>query len=183
METRSSLNNRKPKKVKKKRSKAWLVILLTLLVFAGVVVGGVVLFARHIVSNQATNIVTSMIPSQVDASGQNLADIQLEPSTPQEISQHLNAASSAIVERAGGFLNSATATATDSSVTYDVSLGAAAANPLLVNGLLATNGDQIEEIANRVLDSMQASGVENPTLTLNLTDDDGNIIRTLHYSR
>ena len=41
---------------------------------------------------------------------------------------------------------------------------------------------KVKDVADKVLDSMKKAGVAQPKLQIDLTDDKGNIIKTLDYS-
>lgn len=108
-----------------------------------------------------------------DASG-NIA-----PASPEAIVSTLNQNASNIVSRSQGFIDSAQATTDGQTVKYTVS--SSKMNGFLSHSILATNSDQIEKVADKVLESMKASGVNHPQLVVNLTDDQGKTIQTIDY--
>ncbi|MGL4248884.1 MAG: hypothetical protein ACRCR5_08920, partial [Lactococcus garvieae] len=65
--------------------------------------------------------------------------------------------------------------------TVKYNLSSSKMNGFLSHSILATNGDQIEKVADKVLESMKASGVNQPQLVVNLTDDQGKTIQTIDY--
>lgn len=149
--------------------------LVGLIIVVALFVGGLVLLGRYAINN-TDNLLSKVIPyseSLTDASG-NIA-----PASPEAIVSTLNQNASTIVSRSQGFIDSAQATTDGQTVKY--TLSSSKMNGFLSHSILATNGDQIEKVADKVLESMKASGVNQPQLVVNLTDDQGKTIQTIDY--
>ncbi|MGL4483298.1 hypothetical protein [Lactococcus garvieae] len=150
--------------------------LVGLIIVVALFVGGLVLLGRYAINNNTDNLLSKVIPyseSLTDASG-NIA-----PASPEAIVSTLNQNASTIVSRSQGFIDSAQATTDGQTVKY--TLSSSKMNGFLSHSILATNGDQIEKVADKVLESMKASGVNQPQLVVNLTDDQGKTIQTIDY--
>lgn len=171
------MNSRKRKTVKKRRGGKVFAILLSLIIFLALIVFGIVMVGRHVISSQTDNIAAKFIPDS-----QNLTDAvnQIGSATPQAIASKLNENSDTIKSQSQGLINSAKATSTDSKLTY--TLESSKLNKATVGALLLASGDQVKDVADKVLDSMKKAGVAQPKLQIDLTDDKGNIIKTLDYS-
>ena len=171
------MNSRKRKTEKKRRGGKVFAILLSLIIFLALIVFGIVMVGRHVISSQTDNIAAKFIPDS-----QNLTDAadQIGSATPSAIARKLNENSDTIKSQSQGLINSAKATSTDSKLTY--TLESSKLNKATVGALLLASGDQVKDVADKVLDSMKKAGVAQPKLRIDLTDDKGNIIKTLDYS-
>lgn len=171
------MNSRKRKTEKKRRGGKVFAILLSLIIFLALIVFGIVMVGRHVISSQTDNIAAKFIPDS-----QNLTDAadQIGSATPSAIASKLNENSDTIKSQSQGLINSAKATSTDSKLTY--TLESSKLNKATVGALLLASGAQVKDVADKVLDSMKKAGVAQPKLRIDLTDDKGNIIKTLDYS-
>ncbi|CAL97538.1 hypothetical protein [Lactococcus cremoris] len=171
------MNSRKRKTEKKRRGGKVFAILLSLIIFLALIVFGIVMIGRHVISSLTDNIAAKFIPES-----QNLTDAadQIGSATPSAIASNLNENSDTIKSQSQGLINSAKATSTDSKLTY--TLESSKLNKATVGALLLASGDQVKDVADKVLDSMKKAGVAQPKLQIDLTDDKGNIIKTLDYS-
>ncbi|QPS71706.1 hypothetical protein [Lactococcus garvieae] len=168
--------SRKLRKSKKGIGGRLIGFFLGLAIIIAIILFGLVMLGRYVIESSSNNIISKVIPysqSLTDASG------KIASASPEAIVSTLNGNASSIVDRSQGFIDSAQATTDGQTVEYKVS--SSKLNGLLANGLLATNGDQIEDIANKVLDSMKSAGVEQPQLVLKLTDSQGQLIKTVNY--
>ncbi|ARE18587.2 hypothetical protein [Lactococcus cremoris] len=109
---------------------------------------------RHVISSQTDNIAAKFIPDS-----QNLTDAadQIGSATPSAIASKLNENSDTIKSQSQGLINSAKATSTDSKLTY--TLESSKLNKATVGALLLASGDQVKDVADKVLDSMKKAGV------------------------
>ena len=109
------MNSRKRKTVKKRRGGKVFAILLSLIIFLALIVFGIVMVGRHVISSQTDNIAAKFIPDS-----QNLTDAadQIGSATPSAIASKLNENSDTIKSQSQGLINSAKATSTDSKLTY-----------------------------------------------------------------
>ncbi|GAK30942.1 hypothetical protein WOSG25_060620 [Weissella oryzae SG25] len=147
------------------------VVVLALVAFAGVQL------ERHIIANKAASIVAKAAP--VTKAGK-LADVKLAPSTPNEIADRLNSGKETLISASNGLIDDATANVNGSTVTYDVS--SSKLSPLLVSTAMTTNGDQVQQMADKLLTSMKDAGTSNPKVVINVTDTNGNVIKSLTYT-
>ncbi|WCE26014.1 hypothetical protein PKU16_05335 [Weissella cibaria] len=51
----------------------------------------------------------------------------------------------------------------------------------MLNLGLRTNGDQIDALGSKIVQSMQASGAKHPKLVINVTNDTGDSLKSLTY--
>lgn len=175
---RQNVNTKRNKKAKKKHPiRNTMITLVSIIVVLAIIAGAGILGARYVVSRQSANIVSKIVPNAA-VDGENLT---LPASTPQQITDKLNSSADQIVSKSQGLIASAKATTNGSTVTY--TLSSSKLNGLTTNALLATNGDQIQTIADKVLSSLSASGTKNPKLNVVLTDTNGKTIKTLNYSK
>ncbi|WP_285117691.1 hypothetical protein [Lactococcus petauri] len=168
--------SRRSKRNKKGILRRLIGFLVGLIIVLALFVGGLVLLGRYAIANNTDNLLSKVIAyseSLTDASG-NIA-----PASPEAIVSTLNQNASNIVSRSQGFIDSTQATTDGQTVKYTVS--SSKMNGFLSHSILATNGDQIEKVADKVLESMKASGVNHPQLVVNLTDDQGKTIQTIDY--
>lgn len=168
--------SRRLRKKKKGIAKRLFGVLLGLVVFVAFVAFGLVLLGRHFIENSSNNVLSKVIPyseTLTDTNG------KIAAASPEAIVSKLNENSSSIINRSQGFIDSAQATTDGQKVEYTIS--SSKANTFLANSLVATNGDQIESMANKVLDSMRSAGVAQPQVVLKLTDSQGNTVKTLDY--
>lgn len=143
--------SRRSKRNKKGILRRLIGFLVGLIIVLALFVGGLVLLGRYAIANNTDNLLSKVIPYS-----ESLTDASgnIAPASPEAIVSTLNQNASNIVSRSQGFIDSAQAT---------------------------TNGDQIEKVADKVLESMKASGVNHPQLVVNLTDDQGKTIQTIDY--
>nr|WP_051013177.1 hypothetical protein [Lactococcus cremoris] len=153
------MNSRKRKTEKKRRGGKVFAILLFLIIFLALIVFGIVMVGRHVISSQTDNIAAKFIPDS-----QNLTDAadQIGSATPSAIVSKLNENSDTIKSQSQGLINSAKATSTDSKLTY--TLESSKLNKATVGALLLASGDQVKDVADKVLDSMKKAGVAQPKL-------------------
>jgi len=171
------MNSRKSKKVRKGRGGKIFAILLSIVIFFALIIFGVVMIGRQVISSQTDNIVAQLLPNS--GNGTNGVS-QIMTATPSAIATKLNENADVIKSQSQGMISSAKATSTSSKVTY--TLESSKLNKATVGALLLASGDQVEEVADKVLDSMKKAGVAQPKLQVDLTDDKGNVIKTLNYS-
>jgi predicted PurR-regulated permease PerM len=183
------MNSRKSKKVRKGRGGKIFAILLSIVIFFALIIFGVVMIGRQVISSQTDNIAAKFLPSSGSSgssgSSEGSASVtdavsQMGSATPSAIATKLNENADVIKSQSQGMISSAKATSTDSKVTY--TLESSKLNKATVGALLLASGDQVEEVADKVLDSMKKAGVAQPKLQVDLTDDKGNVIKTLNYS-
>jgi|GEM_PF-469727 len=187
----ASRSDYKAPKKKKSIGKKILIFFIVLLIIIGGLSAGAVWFARRMVAENAGDIINNIIPAGTDTTqtggtgetdgGSALADISLPPSTPEQITEKMNSAAQTIVEQSRGLVESAQASVDGSTVTYN--LQTSRLNNAMIGAALMASGDQLDEIANKVLDSMEAAGTQNPRLDVNIVDDAGNILRTIPFQR
>ncbi|WP_259685869.1 hypothetical protein [Lactococcus cremoris] len=81
------MNSRKRKTEKKRRGGKVFAILLSLIIFLALIVFGIVMVGRHVISSQTDNIAAKFIPDS-----QNLTDAadQIGSATPSAIASKLN---------------------------------------------------------------------------------------------
>ncbi|MFQ8930710.1 MAG: hypothetical protein ACLR69_01735 [Lactococcus lactis] len=180
------MNSRKSKKVRKGRGGKIFAILLSIVIFFALIIFGVVMIGRQVISSQTDNIAAKFLPSSGSSgSSEGSASVtdavsQMGSATPSAIATKLNENADVIKSQSQGMISSAKATSTSSKVTY--TLESSKLNKATVGALLLASGDQVEEVADKVLDSMKKAGVAQPKLQVDLTDDKGNVIKTLNYS-
>jgi hypothetical protein len=149
-------------------------MLLALLLGAGLIV------ERQLVAKKVDSLSSSLAATEsslaVSTSGSSLP-----AANPSTIASKLNDYSSQIVSQSQGIIDSATATSTNSTVTYTLKSGTL--NSLTANALVMTNGDQLKQLADKALASMTAAGISNPSVIINLADNSGNVMKTLTYSK
>ncbi|MGF2993708.1 hypothetical protein [Lactococcus lactis] len=174
------MNSRKSKKVRKGRGGKIFAILLSIVIFFALIIFGVVMIGRQVISSQTDNIAAKFLPSSEGSASVTDAVSQMGSATPSAIATKLNENADVIKSQSQGMISSAKATSTDSKVTY--TLESSKLNKATVGALLLASGDQVEEVADKVLDSMKKAGVAQPKLQVDLTDDKGNVIKTLNYS-
>lgn len=183
------MNSRKSKKVRKGRGGKIFAILLSIVIFFALIIFGVVMIGRQVISSQTDNIAAKFLPSSGSSGSSgssegsasvNDAVSQMGSATPSAIATKLNENADVIKSQSQGMISSAKATSTGSKVTY--TLESSKLNKATVGALLLASGDQVEEVADKVLDSMKKAGVAQPKLQVDLTDDKGNVIKTLNYS-
>ncbi len=180
------MNSRKSKKVRKGRGGKIFAILLSIVIFFALIIFGVVMIGRQVISSQTDNIAAKFLPSSGSSgssgSSTSVTDAvsQMGSATPSAIATKLNENADVIKSQSQGMISSAKATSTDSKVTY--TLESSKLNKATVGALLLASGDQVEEVADKVLDAMKKAGVAQPKLQVDLTDDNGNVIKTLNYS-
>ena len=177
------MNSRKSKKVRKGRGSKIFAILLSIVIFFALIIFGVVMIGRQVISSQTDNIAAKFLPSSGSSEGADSvtdAVSQMGSATPSAIATKLNENADVIKSQSQGMISSAKATSTGSKVTY--TLESSKLNKATVGALLLASGDQVEEVADKVLDSMKKAGVAQPKLQVDLTDDKGNVIKTLNYS-
>ncbi|MCT1175161.1 hypothetical protein EFL96_08170 [Lactococcus lactis] len=183
------MNSRKSKKVRKGRGGKIFAILLSIVIFFALIIFGVVMIGRQVISSQTDNIAAKFLPSSGSSgssgSSEGSASVtdavsQMGSATPSAIATKLNENADVIKSQSQGMISSAKATSTGSKVTY--TLESSKLNKATVGALLLASGDQVEEVADKVLDSMKKAGVAQPKLQVDLTDDKGNVIKTLNYS-
>lgn len=180
------MNSRKSKKVRKGRGGKIFAILLSIVIFFALIIFGVVMIGRQVISSQTDNIAAKFLPSSGSSgSSEGSASVtdavsQMGSATPSAIATKLNENADVIKSQSQGMISSAKATSTGSKVTY--TLESSKLNKATVGALLLASGDQVEEVADKVLDSMKKAGVAQPQLQVDLTDDKGNVIKTLNYS-
>lgn len=180
------MNSRKSKKVRKGRGGKIFAILLSIVIFFALIIFGVVMIGRQVISSQTDNIAAKFLPSSGSSgssgSSASVTDAvsQMGSATPSAIATKLNENADVIKSQSQGMISSAKATSTDSKVTY--TLESSKLNKATVGALLLASGDQVEEVADKVLDSMKKAGVAQPKLQVDLTDDNGKVIKTLNYS-
>jgi len=154
-------------------------VLLVLILLLGIVGFVGIQFVRSQIDQRASQIVSGLVDSNVV--GDTLQDLVIPPTSPQEFVQYFNNHAQEVSALTNGLVSSASASVQGSHVTYDFVIDGL--NGLVVDVLIASNGDQIEAMANAILDSMVEAGTQNPSLDLNLVNEHGQIIRTLHYTR
>lgn len=174
-ETRISRRNNQPKR---HRLRKVIIVLVSVLLVLALIFSGIVLLERQTVSKKTNAIIAKIVPS---ASNLAAAASSAKSATPDAIASELNKNAASIVSESQGLVDSATAASTDSSVTY--TLVSSKVNSLMANLLFTTNGDQFQQIANQVMDSMQQAGVAHPKVTIRLVDPSGNLIKSQTYSR
>lgn len=181
MEKRQSRKTR-PKSSQKKVRKSHLgrktlLVFTSIIVILGLIIAGVISVERYFVKHEMTAIVSKVVPTTIGTTGLT----QLKAASPTEVAQKINTSAASLVSNSAGFVSSAKATASGNTVTVD--LQTKKLNAVATSALLATNGDQAQTIANKVLDSMSQKGAQNPLLVIHLTDASGKTIKTLTYSK
>ena len=121
--------------------------------------------------------ITKAVAEELKEQGSN---IYVGALCPGPVDTEFNENADVIKSQSQGMISSAKATSTSSKVTY--TLESSKLNKATVGALLLASGDQVEEVADKVLDSMKKAGVAQPKLQVDLTDDKGNVIKTLNYS-
>ncbi|WP_096818208.1 hypothetical protein [Lactococcus fujiensis] len=175
------MNSRKNRPQRKRKShwgRKLLIFLISLLVVLGLIGTGAVMLERYIVKNETTKILqhTGLSTALSTATSKSVP-----AASPTETAKQLNDYATTIEQKAGGLIDSTKATVNGSTVTYNVA--SSKINRFTVAALVAANGDSIEKIANQALSAMTESGTANPEVVINLTNDKGQVIKTLTYTK
>lgn len=147
------MNSRKSKKARKGRGGKIFAILLSIVIFFALIIFGVVMIGRQVISSQTDNIAAKFLPSSGSSgSSEGSASVtdavsQMGSATPSAIATKLNENADVIKSQSQGMISSAKATSTDSKVTY--TLESSKLNKATVGALLLASGDQVEEVAVR----------------------------------
>ncbi|RXK88081.1 hypothetical protein, partial [Lactiplantibacillus plantarum] len=115
------MNSRKSKKVRKGRGGKIFAILLSIVIFFALIIFGVVMIGRQVISSQTDNIAAKFLPSSGSSEGaDSVTDAlsQMGSATPSAIATKLNENADVIKSQSQGMISSAKATSTGSKVTY-----------------------------------------------------------------
>lgn len=176
------MNSRKFRKTKKHTGRNIIIVLLSLVVLLGLIAFGAVMLERKVISTKMDSVVSKIVPdtSSLTETSSGTAS-EVKSATPSAIANQLNENTDSIVSQSQGLIDQAQATSYENGVTY--TLKSSKLNKTTVNAALLTNGDQVETIANQALEAMKNAGISQPKLKINVTDAQGNIIKTLSYTK
>lgn len=163
----------------KRKKHRFLKALLSIIVVLALVVAGLVFAERYFVKKAADSISAQIASNpEVAAAASNA---KIPPATPEQIAQKLNDYADTIVANSAGLLDSARASVSGSTVTYNVASGKL--NSLTAGALVAANGDSMQSVADKALNAMSQAGTQNPKVVINLADSSGNTIKSLSYTK
>ena len=156
--------------------KGWKITIGILLILGIAIFGGIQL-ERHFVEQRVTDILP--IKDGTLAAGAKLKNVELAPMTPDDVALQLNNEAFNLQQSSRGLFSDTNAVAKNDSVTLTVTSDKL--SPAMINMALTTNGDQVDQLAQRVLRSMTEAGTKNPRLTIKVVDSNNKALKTLTY--
>ncbi|WP_447408961.1 hypothetical protein ACDP95_01775 [Weissella confusa] len=156
--------------------KGWRITIGILLILGIAIFGGIQL-ERHFVAQRVTDILP--IKDGTLATGAKLKNVELAPMTPDDVALQLNNEAFNLKQSSRGLISDTNAVAKNDSVTLTVTSDKL--SPAMINRALTTNGDQVDQLAQKVLRSMTEAGTKNPRLTIKVVDSNNKTLKTLTY--
>lgn len=143
----------------------------------GIIIFGAIQLERHFVERR----VTEMLPIKDGTltTGVKLKNVDVAPMTPDQVAVQLNNEAFNLKQSSRGLFTDTNAVAKNDAVTLTVTSDKL--SPSMINMALATNGDQVNQLANKVLRSMTDAGTKNPSLTIQVVDSNNKTLKTLTY--
>lgn len=148
-------------------------IAIGIVLLLGIIIFGAIQLERHFVERR----VTEMLPIKDGTltTGVKLKNVDVAPMTPDQVAVQLNNEALNLKQSSRGLFTDTNAVAKSDAVTSDK------LSPSMINMALATNGDQVNQLANKVLRSMTDAGTKNPSLTIQVVDSNNKTLKTLTY--
>ena len=156
--------------------KGWKITIGILLILGIAIFGGIQL-ERHFVEQRVTDILP--IKDGTLATGAKLKNVELAPMTPDDVALQLNNEAFNLKQSSRGLFSDTNAIAKNDSVILTVTSDKL--SPAMINMALTTNGDQVDQLAQKVLRSMTEAGTKNPRLTIKVVDSNNKALKTLTY--
>lgn len=152
-------------------------IAIGIVLLLGIIIFGAIQFERHFVERR----VTEMLPVKDGTltTGAKLKNVDVAPMTPDQVAIQLNNEAFNLKQSSRGLFTDTNAVAKNDAVTLTVTSDKL--SPSMINMALATNGDQVNQLANKVLRSMTDAGTKNPSLTIQVVDSNNKTLKTLTY--
>ncbi|MCM0583161.1 hypothetical protein H9L19_08055 [Weissella diestrammenae] len=166
-----------PKSKGKRRVKVFIGVLITI----AIVAFGALQLERYVVDQQAAKLVSAMAPATTTkTTAGTISKLKLAASTPEQIATRLNENESGLVARSKQSISSAEASTSENGIIYTIATDKL--NTTTVNMLLSANGDQVKQMAKKIVSSMADAGTNNPKMTINIVDSNGKLIKQLVYT-
>lgn len=156
--------------------KGWKITIGILLILGIAIFGGIQL-ERHFVEQRVTDILP--IKDGTLATGAKLKNVELAPMTPDDVALQLNNEAFNLKQSSRGLFSDTNAIAKNDSVILTVTSDKL--SPAMINMALTTNGDQVDQLAQKVLRSMTEAGTKNPRLTIKVVDSNNKALKALTY--
>ena len=151
--------------------KFWLILIGVLTVI------GVLIFAGIQIKQQGHHVITYC--QQDTHHGVDLKNVEIAPTTPQNIVLKLNNEAFNLKQSANGLVTDDSEQVTGDTVTYTIKTDKR--SQTILNLGLRTNGDKIDELGRKIIQPMQASGAKHSKLVINVTNDARDSLKSLTY--